>query len=119
MHLKLILNERVTTSEKKENYQNKVSHILVIQSSSHDGFSFLKLLKKLDIKTATNKVTFLCLSYKICLIIYSLEKLIFKNRKLKIFVLPQMKSYAIRMVIGCPNVWPKGVLPSLFMEIEN
>lgn len=55
MHLKLILNERVTTSEKKENYlkyvyfhhyyQNKVSHILVIQSSSHDGFSFVKFTK--------------------------------------------------------------------------
>lgn len=47
MHLKLILNERVTTSEKKENYQNKVSHILVIQSSSHDGFPFLKFTKKI------------------------------------------------------------------------
>lgn len=57
MHLKLILNERVTTSKKRENYlkyvyfhqyhQNKVSHILVIQSSSHDGFSFLKFAKKI------------------------------------------------------------------------
>ena len=28
-------------------YQNKVSHILVIQSSSHDGFSFLKFTKKI------------------------------------------------------------------------
>ena len=47
MHFKLILNERVTTSEKKENYQNKVSHILFIQSSSHGGFSFLKFTKEI------------------------------------------------------------------------
>ena len=84
------------------------------------AFHFKNLLKKLDFKTATNKVTFLCLSYKICLIIYSREKLIFKNRKLKFcFASNDMNSYAIRMVTGCPNVWPKRVLPNLFMEIEN